>query len=131
MGSNVALWLLVTSISSTLLAVCSVVVSWREASRSTQARKWLRGQLLTKTSDARLAKVEAEMTELFSILEKVTTTQRRLSSRAGMQAIRERQANQPPPPGASKAELRKYYGIAGVPGPEVARRQLSESPNGD
>lgn len=131
MDRTAALWLLATSILSLLLAAGSVIVSFREASRSTRVRKWLREQVLTKTSEPRVAKLEADQAELFLILEKLTTALKRVTSRAGMQELREKRGNAPPPPGASKAELRRYYGIAGVPGPEVAARQLRGEANGE
>lgn len=131
MDHTVALWLLATSILSLLLAASSVIVSLREASRSTRVRKWLREQVLTKTSEPRIAKVEGDQAELFLILEKLTTALKRVTSKAGMAELREKRANAPPPVGASKAELRRYYGIAGVPGPEVAARQLRGEANGE
>lgn len=131
MDHTAAQWLLATSIISIFLAVASVAVCWREASRSTRARKWLREQTLTKTSEPRVAKLEADQAELFLILGKLTTAMKRVTSRAGMQDLREKRANAAPPPGASKAELRRYYGIAGVPGPEVAARQLRGEANGE
>lgn len=117
-------WSLATAVLALCLAAYSAVVSWITASRSTQLRKWLRAQLTTKLSETRLSAIEADQVELFSILQKLTTSTKRLSSRGSMQELREERRNAPPPPGASKAELRKFYGIAGVPGPEVARRQL-------
>lgn len=124
MGRVAALLLLITSITSICLAVTSVAVSWRAASRCTRALKQLRARLSMPPSDARLAKVETDQAELFSILGKLTTTTKRLSSRAGMQDVRERQQNSPPPLGATKAQLRQHYGIVGLSGPEQARRQL-------
>lgn len=107
---NLALWLsLGMSTLSIVLAVASALVSWRAASRYTQLRKWSRGQLTTPPSASRLNALDAEIAELHSTLSKLTTTTKRLSSRHGMQEVRGRQLNEPPPVGASKAELRLFY----------------------
>lgn len=126
-------WLLSIAIFSLSVGVCCVLVCWRVATRYTQDRKWLRGLVLTKTSDAKLAAIQADQAELFSTLEKLTTTVKRLSSRAGMQDVRERHSSTstPPPPGTPKAELRRYYGMQGKSGPEIARHQLTMVPNND
>lgn len=63
--------------------------------------------------EIRFAKVEADQAELFSTLSKLTTTVKRLSSRAGMQDVRDRQGSTVPPIGTPKAELRKFYGVKG------------------
>lgn len=110
MGSIAAQWSLITSILSLSVAVTCAVACWRLASRFTALQKWARGLVLTKTSDAALAAINADLAESFSTLEKLTTTVKRLSSRHGMQDMRERRSTQdPPPPGASKAELRAFY----------------------
>jgi len=49
---------------------------------------------------------------------------RRLSSRAGMEELRERRANEPPPLGTPKSKLREHYGIAGKTPQQVAQMQL-------
>lgn len=114
MAPSAVQWLLFTSILSLSAAVVSVVLSWRAVSRSTALRKWARSLVLTQTSDARVAALQAEVTELFSTLQKVLTNQRKLTSRYGMADMRAEQSaggrrGGPPPPGASKAELRAYY----------------------
>lgn len=79
----------------------------------------------TQTSDAQLAALRAEMADLYLILEKLTTTVKRLSSRAGMRDLRERdQEPVVPPVGAPKVELLRHYGMAGKVGPEFARAQM-------
>lgn len=110
MGPTAVLWSLITSILSLSVAATSAVACFRLASRFTRHQKWARGLVMTKTSDAALAAINADLAESFSTLEKLTTTVKRLSSRAGMQDVRERRSTQdPPPPGASKAELRAFY----------------------
>jgi len=128
MGLTAAQFSLAMALCSICLAAVSVFVSWREASRSTAARKWLRGQQLTKASEPRLAKLEADQAELFSTLQKLTTSMRRLSSRAGMQDLRERSAAEPPPLGTPKAQLREHYGLNGLKPADIARRQMSLVP---
>lgn len=110
MGLTAAQWSLITSILSVCIAVSSAIVSWRWGSRVTQLRKWARGRVLTETSDVKLAAVHSDLAELSSTLQKLTTTVRRLSSRHGMQDMRERrsQQDQPPPPG-NKAAARAFY----------------------
>lgn len=129
MGKFAALLLLATSITSLLLAVTSVAISWSVASRCTRAVKSLRAALRTPPSNARLIQLETDQAALSSGLSSVTTTVKRLSSRNGMQDVRARQAQEPPPIGATKAELRRHYGIAGMNGPDQARHQLSLVPN--
>lgn len=112
---------------SFLAAVCASV-SWIVALRSSRAVRSLLVQMQTPPSDARLAAVEADQAELFSTLEKLTTTTKRLTSRSAMRERRERgQADGPPPFGAPKAEVRRYYGFT-QDGPEFARRQLTLVP---
>lgn len=120
MARDAALWLLATSILSILLAAGSVLACWTMASRCTRDLRRLRARLSTPPSDVRLAKVETDLTELFSILGKLNTTTRRLSSRAGMQDLRAREA-QP----ETKDQVRRRLNLVGLSGPEIARRQLS------
>lgn len=101
-------------IASSLLVAGFVTVCWRVASSSTR-RRTSPPEPSTPISDERYAKLQAEMAELYSTLEKLTTTVKRISSRHGMADLRAREADAAPPPGTSKAELRKFYGI-GVAG---------------
>lgn len=110
---NAALFSLAMSIGSIFLAVVSVVVSLRTGSRCTRGLKSLRKLALTQSSDSKLAKVETDLAELFSTLSKINTTVRRVSSRHGMQELREGRssqadANKPPPFGDKKA-AREFY----------------------
>jgi len=131
MVNDAALWSLGIAIFSLSVAVCSVLVCWRTGTRCTRALKSLRGLVLTQTSDAKLSRALADQAELFSTLERLTTTVKRLSSRAGMQDVRARgsQEGEPPPVGTSKAELRRHYGLVGKSAPEIARAQFSMVPN--
>lgn len=72
--------------------------------------------------ESRLADVQAELAVLSSSFEKVSMQLARQNSREGMRRLRGSRADSPPPPGASKAELRKYYGLQAV-GPEFTRQQ--------
>jgi hypothetical protein len=125
MGKSAALWLLATSITSMCLGAVSVAICWNVGSRCTRALKSLRAALRIPPSHARLAQVEADQLALSSALQSVTKTAKRLSSRAGMETIREREKDAEPPQGTSKAELRKHYGLTGVTPAEFARRQLA------
>jgi hypothetical protein len=129
MRNAAALWLLITSITSICLAVVSAAISWSVGFRCTRALKSLRAQLRTPPSDAKLAQLAADQAECFSALEKLATTTKRLSSRKGMQDVRARQANDPPPIGAPKSELRRHYGITGRSPAEIV--QLHKGPNND
>lgn len=116
-----AQFLLVTLICSLSVGAACAAGAWWLASRATRKRK-APPSTLSEGLEARFARIEADQAELFSTLERVTTTTKRLTSRAG---LRERQ-NSPDalPVGTPKAELRKAYGIAGMSGPEQARMQL-------
>jgi len=117
------LWFSVlTSTSSMLLSVACAAVSSRLALRATRALK------RKPPSELILAKLATDQAEVFSSLESLATTVKRMSSRHAMQARRSNQAvNEPPPPGTPKAELRRYYGFK-QDGPDFARRQLSVVP---
>ncbi|HWV90407.1 MAG TPA: hypothetical protein VNZ59_10005 [Burkholderiales bacterium] len=77
--------------------------------------------------EIRFAKVEADQVELFSTLAKLTKSMQRLSSRAGMEMVRERRANEPPPQGTPKAQLREYYRLNGLTPADVARRAMGQN----
>jgi len=113
---------LATSILSlSLVAVCVGVCS-RLASRCTRALK------RRPPSESILNQLAVDQAGLSSALQSMATTVKRLSSRHGMQDLRSRQvASEPPPPGASKSEIRKFYGFT-QDGPEFARRQLQLVP---
>lgn len=135
MDQDAAPWLLGIAIFSLSVAAFSVLVSWRTATRCTRALKSLHALVATRTSDAKLSRVLADQAELFSTLESITTTVKRLSSRAGMQDVRARRSpsseGDAPPAGTSKAELRRHYGLLGKSAPEIARAQLSMVPNNE
>jgi len=89
------------SLLSTALAVASVVVCSRVGSRFTR--------VLTRKppSESTLAKLAVDQAELFSSLDSLTTTVKRLSSRRGMQELRSDRAASEIPNNLSKAELRR------------------------
>lgn len=116
--------LLITGIASLCCVAAYALGSWRAGSRSTRARKPPVSPPPTSDLESRFAKIEADQVELFSTLQKLTTSMKRLSSRAGMQDLREREAHAPPPMGTPKSELRKHYGVAGMNGPAQAALQL-------
>jgi hypothetical protein len=115
-------YLLAIAITSLSLAVLCAAASWMLASRVTR----LESQ--RPPSESALATLAADQAECFSALEKVTTTVKRLANRKGMQDAREAKSHAPPPPGASKAEVRAYYGLT-RDGPEFARKQMSLVPS--
>jgi hypothetical protein len=128
MESEHAPWLLATLILSLLALAGSVTACWIAVSRASRHSKLLRELAQMPPSDANLAKALADQAELFSTLGKLTTTVKRLSSRAGMEDIRSRrQGDDAPPPGASKAEVRRHYGFT-RDGPAFAAHQLTLVP---
>lgn len=120
MALDAAQWSLLIAILSLSLAVACAAACWITVSRCTRDLRRLRARLSTPPSDVRLAKVETDLTELYSILGKLNTTTRRLSSRAGMQDLRSRES-QP----ETKDQVRRRLNLVGLSGPEIARRQLS------
>jgi hypothetical protein len=131
MGQNAALWWFITlSIALFSGAVCAAL-AWRWASASTRHKKQAPLPPSTAISETRFAAIEADQAELFSTLQKLTTTVKRLSSRAGMELVRDRQSGGPPPPGTPKAELRRYYSVnPGQIDPRTLAQHSQESDNG-
>lgn len=126
MADSVLLWLLAMTIALLFLVVGCVVAFSSRGSASTRRKKSEPEQPPTQISAAAMAQMAADQAELFSTLEKLTTTVKRLSSRQGMRDIREREAESsasPPPIGTSKADLLRHYGMHGKVGPEFARAQ--------
>jgi len=119
-------WLLATLITSICFSALCASACWIAVLRCSQMVRSLRALIATPPSETKLAALSADQAELFSTLEKLTTTVKRLSSRSGMQQLRERDPG-PPPPGASKAEVRRYYGFT-HDGPEFAKHQLQLVP---
>ena len=120
-------WLLATLILSVLALAGSATACWIAVSRASRHGKLLRELALMPPSDANLAKALADQAELFATLGKLTTTVKRLSSRAGMEDLRSRRQDDAPPPGASKAEIRRHYGFT-RDGPAFASHQLALVP---
>jgi len=115
-------FLLVTLCMTILLVAAYAAAFWRRASASTPKPKPSPSPEVTPDSvQAQIAQLQADQAALFATLERLTTTVKRLSSRNGMRELREREA---PPIGTPKSELRKFYGIAGMPGPAQAEMQL-------
>jgi len=124
MDASVLLSLLVITITLLFLAVGCASVFWIRASRSTRRQK-SPPSCETPSSEAALAQVRADQAELFSTLEKLTTTVKRLSSRQGMRELREAPPlRDDPPQGTSKADLLRHYGMSGKVGPAFAQAQL-------
>jgi len=128
---SAALLSLCIAILSLLLGATCAVVCWRAVSRCTQLMNALREVQRTPTSAARFETLEAEQVEFASSLQKISKTVKRLSSRYGMEELRERRGNEEtdaPPIGAPKTELRAWasrkVGAQIGQGPEFARQQL-------
>lgn len=122
------LCLLITLTLSIASVAAAVVVRWKPGSASTRTPKPTPSPETTQTSvtPAALAAMQADQVALFSTLEKLTTSMKRLSSRSGMRELREREeagSNSDPPAGTSKAELLRHYGMAGKVGPAFAEAQ--------
>ncbi len=85
----------------------------------------------------RIRTVESSFADLESSFESLLESHKRLRSRAGMRELRSRQGasdGSPPAEGASKAELRRYYGIAaaaGNIGPRAERRVTGHVPSAE
>lgn len=129
MGSAALLSLLAMTIISICSAVACVVVLLKRGSASTRRPKPQASPEQTPSSEVQLAlaSVQVDQAALFSELEKITTTVKRLSSRQGMRDSREReraQSSEAPPTGTPKAELLRYYGMSGKVGPAFAQAQL-------
>lgn len=123
MARDVLLCLLGTLITLLCWAALSVRALLKRGGASTASPNPLDSSAIAR----RLETLEADQVALSSNLEKVCTTAKRLTSRAGMQDLRERRresSSAPPPPGAPKAELLKYYGMSGKVGPAFAQAQL-------
>src|SRR5262245_39897333 len=106
MGVTVALFLSLTSILLNAVIAAFVIASWRRASRSTRPSKQPESPAPIPASE--LASLQVDQAALFSSLEKLSTTVKRLSSREGMRRLREEKPSAPPV-GAPKRELLKYY----------------------
>jgi hypothetical protein len=116
-------WLVMLTWSLFLVASSAGLAFWL-ASRSTQAKKRSPSPTLIAPSESHLARIETDQAELFSTLEKLNHTVKRLSSRQGMRDVRDQQQSSAEPPiGTSKAELLRHYGMSGKVGPDFARAQ--------
>ncbi len=115
----------ITATLWTSQVVLSVALYSKLVSRFTGLQKWARSQLMTPPSDAKLNELLADQVALSSALASVGKTVKRLSSRSGMEELRAERKSAAPPPGASKEEVRKYYGLNGLTSAEIARRAQS------
>jgi len=126
MGSNALLLSLATLTLLAFLVAACALVAWKRACRSTRSPKRSPSEPPTQSSDAVLAQLMADQASLYSTLEKLTTTVKRLSSRNGMRELRERDENPGEPPvGSDKVTLLRHYGMSGKVGPAFAQAQLS------
>lgn len=117
-------YLLVIGIMTICFIASYALAFWLRDSRSTTRTKPSQSPEATPNSvQAQVAQLQTDQAALFATLEKLTTTVKRLSSRNGMRDLRDR-AEEPPPIGTPKSELRKFYGIAAKSGPEQAAEQL-------
>lgn len=127
MAVTVPLFWFLTLISLLSLAAGYALHAWLTGSASTRRAKPQHSPPVTQPSASALAEVQADQAALFSTLEKISTTVKRLSTRQGMRESRERAQADPgaaPPPGTPKAELYRHYGIAGKTPRQIAQHQL-------
>jgi len=122
MEVNAALLLLITGTASMFCVAGYALACWKEGSASTRRRKSPPEPPPTPSLDARFAKLESEMAELWSVQEKNSAVASRLSARLARRGERLREDEpQVPPIGTPKSELRKFYGIQGKTPAEVAK----------
>lgn len=122
-GISTALVVLLCSQITLVLSICWLVVRVRRLSR--QVSLATQPEKAPGAWESRLADVQADLVSLSSSFEKVARGVTKLNSRAGMRELRGRDDEPAPPPiGASKGELRRYYGFR-QDGPEFAKHQLS------
>lgn len=125
MGNSALLFLLITQTLALCMLAGFAVVAWKRGSRSTRPSKQPESPPPTPSSDAAtLAALQADQAALFSTLEKLTTTVKRLSSRQGMRELRSQDERAAPPVGAPKRDLLRHYGMSGKIGPAFAQAQL-------
>jgi hypothetical protein len=127
MDSDVVPFLLGIATLSTSLAVLYALGRWLRVSRSIpRAKVPASGEVTSGEVLRRLQELEADQVALSSTQEKLSTTVKRLTSRAGMRELRDRESDSSsaPPKGTSKADLLRHYGMSGKVGPDFARAQL-------
>lgn len=105
---------LLTTICLTFLCALCAAVAWKQASTCSRLRK-------------RVHEVELSIADLTSTTENLLDSHKRLRSREGMKALRERRSG--PKSAETKAELLQRLGLAGKSGPDFARAQLSINAN--
>lgn len=125
MAQDVLLYALITLTTLNFSLAVFVLVRCRQASASIRDLKSALSAELTPSSvAAKLAQMETDQASLFSTLEKLTTTVKRVSSRQGMRDLRERESAEPRP-GATKVEVLRHYGLAGKVGTDFYQRHLA------
>lgn len=116
-----------------LLAILTASHFWlarRVARLSKLASAFTRRAQAPQKWESRLAELGAEVASLSSSFEKVATAVTRQNARTVMRdrrSLAQQPVDGPPPVGASKAEIRKYYGLDKA-GPDFARAQLALVP---
>lgn len=120
------------SLGITMGLACWLVARVRGSFRRDSAATTPTSQLASRDETLqelrrRLSTVESDQVDLSSSQEKLHTTLKRLTSRDGMQRLRQERASHssPPPAGTSKADLLRYYGMSGKVGPAFAQAQLA------
>lgn len=113
---------LLCSLLTLILSSCCAVACVRRC--STLALRATRREKAPEKWQSRLAELEAEVLSLSSTFEKVARLTQRLNSRAGMRESRAEPADQAPPVGAPKSQLREYYKLNGLTPQQIAQRQL-------
>lgn len=124
---DAALFSLATAITSLCLVAAYAVASWKRASAATRKPKSAPDSPTIPSSEGRFARIEADLVELFSALERITSELKRISSRQVRREEREAARETPradaaPPPGATKAELRRHYGLVGLNSAQIASK---------
>jgi hypothetical protein len=112
---------LAMNLVSICLSVASAVLCLRLGSR------YIRVLKRKPPSELTLAKLAVDQAELSSSVEKLATTLKRVNSRHAMQEHRSGRAASDPPPGTSKAELRRIYGLNGKTPAEIAAMHKGKS----
>lgn len=112
-------------LSSALIAVCSALVAAWSASVCLK----LAGRSISQAKS--LASMELRTTELSSSFVELLEAWKKIRSREGMRDLRARrkgyESAEAPPTGASKEELRRFYGLAGQTHAEIAARHAGAS----
>jgi len=126
MGLNAAQWLLLTWIATISFAAGYVAARWRWASPATRPKNAKPLPAPTPPSEGTLAQMQADQVALFSAVEKIANTVKRISSRHAMQETRAQDSQELT---GSKADMLRKLGMAGKVGPQFAQAQLEYEAN--